>query len=153
SVLGPDLASKVAALPDQTREHLLALIASESGVDGMELAMELAKGDPSPKVQAEVVQYLLFRRAERLASALLAKAHDETWALVASRSYADEVSDPATAKRFAQERDKMLAAAKTPDERLRLLLNDATSEPDHDTKIAAAIADPDFPVKDQSGTL
>ncbi len=32
------LASKVAALPDETREHLLALMASESGVDGMELA-------------------------------------------------------------------------------------------------------------------
>lgn len=153
SVLGPDLASKVAALPDETREHLIALIASESGVDGMELATELAQTDPSPKLQAEVVQYLLFRRAERHASALLAAAHEETWALVASRGYADEVRDPATARRLAQERDKMLAAAKTPGERLRLLLNDFASEPDRDAKIAAAIADPDFPVKDQSGAL
>ncbi|HZT26528.1 MAG TPA: hypothetical protein VFA57_12550 [Pseudolabrys sp.] len=151
SVLGPDLASKVAVLPDETREHLLALIASESGVDGMELATELAKTDPSPKVQAEVVQYLLFRRAERHASALLAAAHEETWALVASRGYADEVSDPVTAKRLAAERDKMLAAAKTPTERLRFLLNESASEPDRDAKIAAAIADPDFPAKDQQG--
>jgi NACHT C-terminal Alpha/Beta 2 len=151
SVLGPDLASRVAALPDETREHLLSLIASESGVDGMELATELAKADPSPKVQSEVVQYLLFRRADRLASALLAAAHKETWALVASRGYADEVSDPMTAKRLAQERDKILAAAKTPSERLRLLLNEPASEPGRDAKIAAAIADPDFPVKDQQG--
>jgi len=151
SVLGPNLASKAAALPDETREHLLALIASESGVDGMELATELAKTDPSPKVQAEVVQYLLFRRAERHAAALLAVAHEETWALVASRGYADEVSDPVTAKRFAQERDKMLAAAKSPTERLRLLLNEPASEPGRDAKIAAAISDPDFPVKDQQG--
>jgi uncharacterized membrane protein YgcG len=151
SVLGPDLASKVATLPDEIREHLLALIASESGVDGMELATELAKADPSPKVQSEVVQYLLFRRADRHASALLAAAHEETWALVASRGYADEVSDPATAKRLAQERDKILAAAKTPSERLHLLLNESASEPGRDEKIAAAIADPDFPVRDQQG--
>ncbi len=118
----------------------------------MELATELAKTDPSPKVQAEVVQYLLFRRAERHASALLAAAHEETWALVAARGYADEVGDPATSKRFAQERDKMLAAAKTPAERLRLLLNETASEPDRDEKIAAAIANPDFPVKDQHGS-
>jgi hypothetical protein len=151
SVLGPDLAPKVAALPDETREHLLALIASESGVDGMELATELAKADPSPKVQSEVVQYLLFRRADRHASALLAAAHDETWALVASRGYADEVSDPAVAKRLAQERDKILTEAKKPTERLRLLLNESASEPGRDEKIAAAIADPDFPVRDQQG--
>jgi hypothetical protein len=151
SVLGTDLASKVAALPDETREHLLGLIASESGVDGMELATELAMADPSPKVQSEVVEYLLFRRAERHASALLAAAHEETWALVASRGYADEVSDPVTAKRLTQERDKMLAAAKTPGERLRLLLNEGASEPDRDARIATAIADPDFPVMDESG--
>ena len=151
SVLGPDLASKVAALPDEIREHLLALIASESGVDGMELATELAKADPSPKVQSEVVQYLLFRRADRHASALLAAAHEETWVLVASRGYADEVSDPATAKRLAQECDKILAAAKTPSERLHLLLNESAGEPGRDEKIAAVIADPDFPVRDQQG--
>src|ERR1700677_4013476 len=123
------------ALPDETREHLLALMASESGVDGMELATELAKADPSPKVQSEVVHYLLFRRADRQASALLAAAHEETWALVASHGYADEVSDQATAKRLAQERDKTLAAAKTPFERLRLLLNESASEPGRDEKI------------------
>ncbi|NYG46514.1 DNA polymerase III delta prime subunit [Bradyrhizobium sp. IAR9] len=147
SVLGADLASKVAALPDETREHLLALIASESGVDGMELATELGKVDPSPKVQAEVVQYLLFRRAERHASALLAAAHEETWALVASRGYDDEVSDPVTAKRLAQERAKLIAAAKTPSERLRFLLDDSVNDPDRDAKIAATISDPEFSVK------
>lgn len=151
SVLGADLVSKVAALPDETREHLLALIASESGVDGMELATELAKADPSPKVQAEVVQYLLFRRAERHAIALLAAAHEETWALVASRGYGDEVSDPVTVKRLAHERAKIIAAAKTPTERLRFLLDDSASDPDRDAKIAAAIADPDFPVKHGQG--
>ncbi len=151
SVLGPDLAAKVAALADETREHLLTLIAAESGVDGMELATELAKADPSPKIQAEVVQYLLFRRAERHASALLAASHEETWSLVASRDYDDEVGDPEISKRLAQERAKLIAAATTPSERLSFLLNDSSGDPDRDAKIAAAIADPEFPVKHGQG--
>ncbi len=150
AVLGPDIHSKIASLPDETREHLLALIASESGVDGMELATELAKADRSPKVQAEVVQYLLFRRADRHATQLLAVAHDETWTLVASRGYADEVSDPAASERFTRERAKIIAAAKTPAERLRYLLEESASE-SRDMKIADAIADPGFPVSHGDG--
>ena len=65
----------------------------------------------------------------------LAAAHEETWVLEASRGYADEVSDPATAKRLAQECDKILAAAKTPSERLRLLLNESAGEPGRDEKM------------------
>ena len=151
SVLGTDLRSKIAALPEATREHLLALIASESGLDGMDLATELAKTDPSPKIQAEVVQYLQFRRADRHVASLLAEAHDETWALVAKRGYADEIRDPAAAARLRSERDKALAQAIDPLERLRLLLEQSPNYPDRDSGIAAAIADARFPVRDQHG--
>jgi hypothetical protein len=99
SVLGPDLRSKVAALPEAARENLLGSIASESGVDGMDLATDLAATDPSPKVQAEVVESLQFRRADRHVASLLAAARDETWALVAKRGYADEIGVTA---RFVQ---------------------------------------------------
>jgi hypothetical protein len=151
SVLGTDLRSKIAALPEATREHLLALIASESGVDGMGLATELAKTDPSPKIQAEVVQCLQFRRADRHVASLLAEAHDETWALVAKRGYADEIRDPAATARLRGERDKALAQATAPLERLRLLLEQSPNHPDRDSGIAAAIADARFPVRDQHG--
>lgn len=90
SVLGPDFRSKVAVLPEETREHLLGSIASKSGVDGMDLATELAKTDLSSKVQADVVGWLLSRRADRHVANLLAVAHNETWALVAQRG-ADEM--------------------------------------------------------------
>jgi hypothetical protein len=153
SVLGHDLRSKIAALPEGSREHLLALVASESGVDGMDLATELAKSDPSAKLQAEVVQYLQFRRADRHVASLLAVAHDETWALVAKRGYADEIRDPMTAARLRSERDKALAQAADPLERLRLLLEQPPGDPDRDSGIAAAIADARFPIRDQhSGT-
>ncbi len=151
SVLGPDFHSKVAVLPEATREHLLALIASESGVDGMDLATELAKTDPSPKIQAAVVQSLQFRRADRHVAILLAQAHDETWALVAKRGYADEIRDPAAAARLRSERDKALAQATDPLERLRLLLEQSPNYPDRNSDIAAAIADARFPVRDQHG--
>jgi hypothetical protein len=42
-------------LPDKVREHFLALLAGESGIDGMDLAVELAKADPSPQIQTQVV--------------------------------------------------------------------------------------------------
>jgi hypothetical protein len=151
SVLGPDLGSKVAALPEATREHLLGSIASESGVDGMDLATELATADPSPKVQVEVVEALQFRRADRHVASLLAAAHDETWALVAQRGYAGEIRDAVAAARLRSERDKALAIATEPVERLRLLLDQSAEHLGRDAGITAAIADALFPVRDQQG--
>ena len=152
SVLGPDFRSKVAALPEETRKHLLGSIASESGVDGMDLATELAKTDPSPKVQADVVGWLLFRRADRHVSSLLAAAHDETWALIAQRGYADEIRDTAAAARLRSERDKALAHATEPVARLRQLLEQSPDQPGRDTGITAVIADARFPDRDQQGS-
>lgn len=151
AVLGTDIRPKISALPEPTREHLLSLIASESGVDGMDLATELAQADPSPKVQADVVQSLQFRRADRHVAQLLSKAHDETWALVAKRGYAEEIRDPATAKRLHEEREKALDRATEPVERLRLLLEQSPSYPERDAGITAAIADARFPIKEQPG--
>ncbi len=38
SVLGPDAAKRLAAIPEETRRHVLAELASRSEIDGMELA-------------------------------------------------------------------------------------------------------------------
>jgi len=50
-------------LAEEVRRHLLTLIASESGVDGMDLAVKLAFADPSPAFQGETVLQLLICRA------------------------------------------------------------------------------------------
>jgi hypothetical protein len=153
SVLGPDLREKVAALPDPIREHLLASIAAESGVDGMDLVTEIAKRDPSPKVQAEVLQALQFRRAERHVASLLESAREETWVLVARRGYAEGIRAPAVA-RLQAEREKALANVTAPLDRLRLLLRGRQREPERDAGITAALADSAFPVRDQdAGTV
>ena len=140
-------------LLEATREHLIALIASESGVDGMDLAAELAKTDPSPKVQAEVVQSLQFRRADRHVASILAAAHDETWAILAKQGYAEEIRDPRAIERLRAERVKALAQASDPLERLRLLLNQSSDDPNRDASITASIADARFPVRDQHGGM
>ena len=149
-VLGQDVHTKVANLPAETREHLLTLIAGESGVDGMDLAVECAKADPSPKVQAEVVQRLQFRRADRHVADLLSSAHEETWALIAARGYAEELRDPAFSERLRIIRAKAIEQATVPSERLHLLLAQ-TDYPGRDAAIAAAIADPRFPIDDRQG--
>ena len=129
-VLGPDLQAKIAELPEETRKDLLGLIAGESGVDGMDLAVELAKADPSPKVQADVVQHLQFRLAERHVAALLSVAHEETWELVASRAYADDIQDAEIAEDCATIRVEALERATEPSERLSLLLQQPADDPD-----------------------
>jgi hypothetical protein len=153
-VLGPDLQTKIAELPEETRKELLGLIAGESGVDGMDLAVELAKADPSPKVQADVVQHLQFRLAERHVVALLSDAHEETWALVARRAYADDIQDAEIAEKLRKIRVEALERATEPSERLSLLLQQPADDSGRDEAIAAAIADTRFQVNDrQSGSL
>src|SRR5581483_5739476 len=108
-VHGADLSAKIAALPENTRERLLELLASKSGVDGMDLAVRLAKVDASPKIQEGVVQALLFRRADRHIADLMSAAHDETWTLIARRGYAEDVRDPSIAGRLRAELQKAIA--------------------------------------------
>jgi hypothetical protein len=151
AVLGLNIDTKVAALPEETRRRLLGQIAVESGVDGLDLATAIAKKDPSPTVQAEVVQYLQFRRADRHVADLMSAAHNETWALVAKRGYADEITDPDISARLQQERTKALGEAATPAQRLNLLLEQPADFSGRDAAIAEAIADPAYPVRDQHG--
>jgi hypothetical protein len=151
AVLGTDLLKKAAALLEPQREHLLALIASESGVDGMDLATDLAIADPSPHIQAEVIQYLQFRRADRHVARLLNNAHDETWALIARRGYAEEIRDPGIAARLRSERSRLIQESESPLEKLGLLLEQIPTYEGRDDAIAELIADPSFPVRDQHG--
>jgi hypothetical protein len=77
TVLGATPESTVPRLPEETRKDLLASIAGRSGVDGMDLAVRIAKADVSAKVQAEVVESLQFRRANRHVAELLSASQEE----------------------------------------------------------------------------
>jgi hypothetical protein len=149
SVLGPDLQKKMAVLSEEPREHLLTLMAAESGVDGMDLATDLALADPSAKIQTEVVQYLQFRRADRHVARLLEGALAETWTLLAKRGYSEENRDLNVATRLRAERDKLIQQSTDPVEKIGLLIEQVPASVDSDEALAQAIADPAFPARDQ----
>ena len=153
-VLGPDFPAKLDELPEEAREHLLALIAAESGVDGMDSAVELAKPTRARRSRPRGVQALQFRRAERHVADLLSAAHQETWALIAARGYAEDIGVPAIAVKLRALMQIALEQATEPSERLRLLLVQPADFSGRDAAITAAIADPGFPVRgDRGGSL
>jgi hypothetical protein len=145
-VLGDDLQVKIAGLAEETREQLLSLIGGESGLDGMDLAVELAKADPSAKVQADVVQSLQFRRADRHVAELMLSAHEETWKRIAKAGYATEIQDAAVAERLQAIQTRLANATSDPSQRLGLLFQQSADVPGRDAAITAAIADRQFVV-------
>ena len=62
-VLGADREARLRALPTPQRRSALSEIASNSGLDGMELAATLAVTDPDPEVVVQVVELLAFATA------------------------------------------------------------------------------------------
>src|SRR6476646_2597571 len=100
SVLGPDAAKRLATIPEKSRGHVLGELARLSGIDGMDLATDIAKADPVPEVQFQVIQSLLFRRGDRHANELLETAPDGVWALLSKRRYSEEITAPGAAERL-----------------------------------------------------
>ena len=151
SVLGTDVASNVAALPDTTRRNVLSEIAMRGDINGIALATELAKRDTSADVQLAVIEALQFRRADRHVTELLGSAVDEVWPLLARKGYIEETADIAFADRLRVERQRQIAAEENPLQRLSLLLESEVGTAAVAERITAAIEAADFPVHDQHG--
>ena len=66
-------------------------MALHSGVDGLDLATEIAKDDPDPEVQASVVDALAFRQADRHVVEVLRKAGEKTFDLIVRKGLVDKV--------------------------------------------------------------
>jgi hypothetical protein len=149
AVLGPNLQDRVRGLPEDVRKHLLSSLVFEGGFDGIDLASDIAKTDPSPDAQFAVVEALLFRRAERHAAELLSRASDKVWPLLAQKGYADELTGDA-ATRMSAERRKLIDYEQNPLRRAGFILNFASgTDPDGDA-LSNSIASPDFPARDQN---
>jgi hypothetical protein len=151
SVLGDDAASKIAALPEETRGHVMAEIAMQSGFDGMVLAAQLAKSDPSAKVVVEVLQALQFRRADRLVGEVMQSASEEIWQRVVRGGYPDQLADPVQKARLIEVRRAELAAQIDPSQVLGNLTEHRLDVADAEARIAAIISSADFPLRDDRG--
>ncbi len=110
SVLGDHLQRDLTSLDEAIRGRLLSVLVYEGDANALDLVADLAKRDDSAKVQGEVFDALMFRRAERQALELLRAAGDGVWKHVATRGYAREISDEEAAARLQTIQDEILRA-------------------------------------------
>lgn len=107
SLLGSNAAKRLAALPPKIRQSVLREIASNSGMDGLDLAAAVAKADPDSEVKAMVVGALAFRRADRHVADVLQDADDKTFDLLARKGVIDDVPDKAVKAGLAAARERL----------------------------------------------
>jgi len=140
SVFGNNAAERIAALAPELRKTVLHEIVSMSGMDGLDLATEIAKQDTDPEVKALVVHALSFRRADRHVVDLLSDADDKAYDIVVEKGHIDDLPVESVQTRLKDARARRSAAGVSPRERLRVLLHAPAAE-GRDDEIAAVVAD------------
>lgn len=149
SILGPDVQERIAALPEKVRKHVVSEIASNSGIDGIELATHLAKNDASLEVQKSTIESLLFRHANRFVKDILESASDEVWRSLARNWHPHEFADPQVSARMEKEAGELLVAKTDPRQILNILLRPNTRSSETCHKIRELIEKIDFSEKSQ----
>lgn len=149
-VLGPDAGNALSTLTGEVHRHALGGLASHGDFDSMSLAASLAAKEADPKVRADVIRSLLFRRCTSLAALALRDAPEDVWFEVARHGWDEEFNDPAIVERIVAARLKMLAAEKIPLERLAMLSHPGAKELDAD-EMVGLIVDADFEATDHRG--
>lgn len=140
SVLGPDAEERIRSLGPRPREVLLDEIAGNGGIDGLDLATNLAKDDPEASVQAAVADALHFRRADRHLARLLTVAVDAVLDRLVARSYeVDGIADEIVRARLTAARTRAVAVATSPVDRLRVLAL-TERDPTRAAEVAALVA-------------
>jgi len=138
SILGSDFAARVRALPVKVRTVLLHEIASNSGVDGLDLATAIARDDPAAEVQVSTVEALAFRGADRHVANVLQNASDETLDLVARNRFVHNVPDEHVRERLAAARARRIARGVSASDRLHSIVYADPAE-DQTTELADII--------------
>lgn len=101
SVLGPNAAKDILALPGKVRETVVSEIAYRSGIDGLDLAALVAKSCPDPELKAAAVDGMSFRRADRHVADVLSTANDDALELIYRKSHLEEIDDKVVQQRLA----------------------------------------------------
>jgi len=140
SVLGSDAPTRIASLPSEIRKHVLHEIASNSGIDGLDLATAIAKSDSEPEVKATVVDALSFRRADRHVADLLKDAGDATYDILAQKGHLDDIAVDAVRHELQRARERRRAAGISHIERLRTLIYSPDGD-DCETQVVGIVAE------------
>lgn len=139
SVLGSGAQARIAALPPDIRKNVLCEIASNGGIDGLDLATEIARIDGDPEVKAAVVDALAFRRADRHVAQLLTEASEATYDILADKGHLEDIAVDAVQQGLRRARQRREAAGLSPFQWLHSLL-DAPSGKGHDAEVTELIA-------------
>jgi len=123
SVLGSNIEKRILALSEEVRKNVISEIASNSGMDGIEIATNLARIDTSSEVKESVIDSLMFRRADRFAKEILESVSDEVWLSLARHWNPHEFSDPEISARVQKERDKFFNEESSSEKKLSALLH------------------------------
>ena len=144
NVLGPDAQERIGALPEKVRVNVVAEIAFNGDMDSIEFATLLAKNDSSSEVKKSVIEFLLFRRAERFAKDILESASDEIWRSLAMKLLPHEFAHPQVSARMQKEAAKLFAAETDPHQILNMLLSSNVRDPETGAKVRELIEKIDF---------
>lgn len=139
SVLGKDAPARIAALPPEIRKNVLHEIASNGGIDGLDLATAIAKADRHPSVKATVVDALSFRRADRHIADLLSEAGDETYDILAEKGHLEDIAVEAIQQELRRARDRQKNTDVSHLQRLRSLVR-APGQDASDAEVTETIA-------------
>ena len=150
SVLGTNIEKQISTLPTEVRKNVISEIASNSGMDGIEVATNLAKADTSPEVKESVIVSLMFRRADRFVKEILKSAPDEVWQSLARRWNSHEFSDPETYARVQKEADKLYNEETDPGKKLSTLLNTDDQGPVSGQEVRELVEKIDFSANRQN---
>lgn len=140
SLLGIDVARRIAALSPDIRKNVLHEIVSNSGMDGLDLAAAIAKDDPDPEMKATVVDALAFRRADRHVAEVLRYADEKTFELVARRGLVDEMTDEHVKKGIEAARERQRKQGVSAYDRVRTIIH-AQGDEDLSGELTAIIAE------------
>ncbi|MDV5064204.1 hypothetical protein RVY78_09625 [Veillonella sp. YH-vei2232] len=150
SVLGTSIQERLATVPEEVRESVLAEIAMKSGLDGINIVTNIAKTEASTKVQFAVIESLLFRRAERFAIAIIKAAKEDIWQMLACRNYASEITDVEIAERWKKEHLAYITEEINVLKKLNLLLDDGEISPYIGKQVEDIIVSDEFPIGDNN---
>lgn len=148
SVLGNDAGDRIRSLSDTLRESVLSEIVMASGIGGMEFAAVIAQRDPSPSVKVEVIESLVFRRADRLALTVLKSSPEDVWRLLAQRGFVENIADQEGASRLRKLREAYTTGPIEPLRAMSLLLHVRPRSLNLGEDVRKLLEDQGFPTTD-----
>ncbi|MBF6638757.1 hypothetical protein QTO19_00230 [Serratia marcescens] len=131
SIFGEVAGEIINTLSPRMRSLLLSEIASRSGIDGLDLAVSIAKNDPDSQVQVSVIDALVFRRADLHVAEMLREVNSTILDLIVSKGVADEIQDENVREILATAHKRQEMQAVSPSNRLRALIATENTEDDY----------------------